>query len=409
MITQNPEFSPSAKKFHYQFNLRDISRIIAGILQSHPSMYRGQPEKMVRLWVHECERVFVDRLITDKDMETFDDYLRKCAKVFEEDVGGEEIFVESNIFTSFISAHGGNDKMYIPIKDMPQLKKVLEESLAEYNEANAEMNLVLFDLAMEHICRIARIIDTPAGNALLVGVGGSGKQSLSRLASFILGYEVIQILVSDKYTINDLKADIQEMYKKAAVKAGGTPCVFMLTDTQITDERFLIYINDLLSSGYVQDLFARDELDGIFGSLRNEAKAAGYMDTPESLLDYFITKARSNLHIILCFSPMSDDFRKRARKFPGLISCTSIDWFHGWPREALIDVGNRFLSEVELESDEMREAMAQYMADVHVSVGEANIQFLQRERRYNYTTPKSFLELIAFFKKLLGEKRNKLL
>lgn len=52
---------------------------------------------------------------------------------------------------------------------------MLEESLVEYNESNAVMNLVLFDLAMEHVCRIARIIDQPAGNALLVGVGGSGK------------------------------------------------------------------------------------------------------------------------------------------------------------------------------------------------------------------------------------------
>lgn len=41
------------------------------------------------------------------------------------------------------------------------------------------------------------------------------------------------------------------MYKKAAIKAGGTPCVFLLNDTQITDERFLISINDILSSGYV--------------------------------------------------------------------------------------------------------------------------------------------------------------
>lgn len=78
------------------------------------------------------------------------------------------------------------------------------------------------------------------------------------------------------------------------------------------------------------------------------------------------------MHIILCFSPVGDDFRIRSRKFPALISCTSIDWFHGWPRDALVDVANRFLGEIELQSEEIRESMSQYMADVHVSVNEAN-------------------------------------
>lgn len=46
------------------------------------------------------------------------------------------------------------------------------------------------------------------------------------------------------------------------------------------------------------------------------------------------------------------------------------------------------------------------MSEVHLSIDVANKKYLQLERRYNYTTPKSFLELIDFYKKILGEKRN---
>lgn len=94
--------------------------------------------------------------------------------------------------------------------------------------------------------------------------------------------------------------------------------------------------------------------------------------------------------------------------FPGVINCTSIDWFHEWPREALIDVASRFLADIEFPSDELRDAISQNMAQVHISIGQANLDFLAQERRYNYTTPTSFLELIKFYKRLLGQKRGKI-
>ena len=78
---------------------------------------------------------------------------------------------------------------------------------------------------------------------------------------------------------------------------------------------------------------------------------------------------RANLHVVLCMSPVGAAFRNRCRKFPALTNCTAIDWFFAWPEEALISVAQRFLEDVEMDADEVRENVAHHMAFVHESVG----------------------------------------
>ncbi len=69
--------------------------------------------------------------------------------------------------------------------------------LADYNDFYAnKMRLVLFLNALEHVCRLSRILMQPGGHALLVGVGGSGRRSLTRLAVFMQDYRMFEIAIS---------------------------------------------------------------------------------------------------------------------------------------------------------------------------------------------------------------------
>ncbi|KAM4823531.1 dynein axonemal heavy chain 17 [Urocitellus parryii] len=396
-------FLPTAIKFHYVFNLRDLSNIFQGLLFSTAEILKV-PLDLVRLWLHEAERVYGDKMVDEKDQETLHRVTVASTKKFFDELGEEHMFAKPNIFCHFVQGIG--DPKYFNVTDVAQLNKLLVDVLDSYNEVNAVMNLVLFEDAVAHVCKINRILESPRGNALLVGVGGSGKQSLSRLAAYISALDVFQITLKKGYGIPDLKMDLAAQCIKAAVK--NVPSVFLMTDSQVAEEQFLVLINDLLASGEVPGLFADDEVENIISSMRPQVKSLGAMDTREACWKFFIEKVRKQLKVILCFSPVGSILRIRARKFPAVVNCTAINWFHEWPEDALVSVSARFLEETEGISREVKTSISLFMSYVHTTVNEMSKVYLATERRYNYTTPKTFLEQIKLYQNLLARKRLEL-
>ncbi|NXT54658.1 DYH17 protein, partial [Pluvianellus socialis] len=396
-------FLPTAIKFHYLFNLRDLSNLFQGLLFSTPECLKS-PVDLVRLWLHEAERVYGDKLIDERDQKGFEKMLVDTCKKFFAELSEDVVFAKPNIYCHF--AQGIGEPKYLPVPSWPALNKLLGEALDNYNEVNAAMSLVLFEDAVSHICRISRILESPWGNALLVGVGGSGKQSLARLAAYISSLNVFQITLRKGYGIPDLKLDLASQYIKAAVK--NSPTVFLMTDSQVAEESFLVLINDFLASGEVPGLFQDDELESIISAMRPQVKSLGLQDTRENCWKFFIEKVRRQLKVILCFSPVGSTLRVRARRFPAVVNCTAIDWFHEWPEDALVSVSSRFLEETGDIEPEVKVSISHFMSYVHTSVKEMSKAYLAMERRYNYTTPKTFLEQIKLYQNLLSKKRNEL-
>lgn len=102
--------------------------------------------------------------------------------------------------------------------------------------------------------------------------------------------------------------DIKNLYRAAGTGINGI--TFIFTDNEIKDEAFLEYINNVLSVGEIANLFPKDELDDILNSTiplmkKDEPKRP---PTQDNLYSYFISRARNNLHIALCFSPVNNSF-----------------------------------------------------------------------------------------------------
>jgi dynein heavy chain len=398
-------FRKTAQNFHYEFNIRHISNVFQGLLVSAPSQFTSG-EKFVHLWLHESERVYGDRLVSPEDLARYNTIVQGQHKKVFPSYNVARFYSSENsdplIFCHF--AENIQEKVYEMVTSMDKMNDVLSKALTEYNETNATMDLVLFDDAMKHVARIVRVTMNSGGHALLVGVGGSGKQSLSRLAAFICGFKVVQIVISSTYGINDLKEDLKSMYNIAGVKDEGV--MFLLTDSQITNERFLVFINDLLASGNVPDLFAVDEVDTIVNAMTNRVKATGVAPDRNNCWEFFIGLIRRNLHVVLAFSPVGDAFRTRARKFPAIVNCTVIDWFQPWPYDALYSVGKKFLATMELGSQAIRGTIENFLPYSFTTVNKLANNFRQVERRHVYTTPKSFLELLKLYQVLLSKKNS---
>eukprot|EP00937_MAST-01D_sp_MAST-1D-sp2_P000194 g194.t1 len=420
--TMRAKMLPTPAKFHYVFNLRDLSRVFQGVLStSTVTVATGGwqvenrvmkqipvPQLLVSLWKHECERVFADKLVSLQDKEFLSKAVEEAASKSFGDVAKQSPpdvlmvdFLRDDVYDDdgvFISEA---PKIYEPGGSLEDVRLRVQQFMDQHNEEtkSQKMSLILFDDALRHLMRITRLVGMPRGSGLLVGVGGSGKQSLSRLASYICGATCFQITMTKQYNSAALMDDFRALYRTAGHQ--GKPVVFIFTDAVIKEEAFLEYMNTFLMTGELPGLFASDEIIGMTADIAGDFKKfrPHLAESQDNLRKYFIERVRDNLHIMLCLSPVHPLFSLRARRFPGLFSVPTIDWFLPWPSEALVSVSRGYLESHEMEcSTATKDNLILHTGRVHELVVKTCEEYQAKCGKHIFQTPKSYLSFLELYR-----------
>ena len=434
------EFLPVPASSHYLFNLRDMSRVVYGLLQSASRWYDTR-ESVLRLWVHECLRVFSDRLISAAEKDKCVDIINsKLHTQFEsnwkklfKDNRSQPLFtdlMEEEITASTIIRPQDDDhddrRPYIDVTNkQPKLRAFIDEHIAAFNAHSTQhpCDLVMFDSAVEHLTRIHRVLTQPRGSALLIGVGGSGRSSLVRLCCHINRMVCKELQVGVGYRMADFRGELKDVYLTAGMKQ--QQCVLLLNDSQLVHEDMLEDVNAILTSGEIPKLFPAEELTPLLEELRLEANRAGRPTSTDALYAFFIERVRNHLHVVLCLSPVGGEMRNRLRMFPALVNCCTIDWYSKWPSTALTEVAARLLKDTQLAAhtavgagsdvtkssagvlatnNKLKEQMAAIFTAFHTSAVETAQRMSLEVKRHNWVTPTKYLDLLQGYKALLRQR-----
>ncbi|RNF23496.1 Dynein heavy chain family protein [Trypanosoma conorhini] len=406
---------------HYTFNLRDLAKVFQGITQVTPRVCKVK-RSVTRLWIHELLRCFYDRLATQEDRLFFTEELMmdSLTRFLAGQHSHADYFEGDPLVWADFLRIGAVDRTYEELTDFKKLPGLFSEYQDDYNAymsggtvreedggggggGNSFLNLVFFKDHCEHLARIIRILRQPRGNALLVGVGGSGKRSLTRLAASIAERKTFEISVGKGYSMNEFHEFLLELYTTTGVHC--KPSVFLISDDQIVHEGMLEDVNSMLNSGEVPSLFTPDEREKRVNACLEAAQERGITDR-DDVYNFFISRVRDNTHIVLCMSPVGDTFRTRCRQFPSLTNCCVIDWFDEWPREALLGVAQRLFEDAESGvSNQLLPVLAPLCVDIHTTVIAVAQEYWEELRRRYYITPTTYLEFIELYKALYNEQR----
>ena len=183
-------------RMHHTSNFRDLSRVVKVILLLSEDRYQEFPVLQPRLDARNvpCLPRLPDRR---KDQGPFQLIINAVADATLPAEFLPNNSFEALIFGDYVKAldERSEERQYKETSAPNAMNAARYQLLEDYNSIYTKnpLHLVLFEDAIKHIARLARILKIPGGHAVLVGVGGSGKMSTAKFATFVSGCQSFSI------------------------------------------------------------------------------------------------------------------------------------------------------------------------------------------------------------------------
>jgi dynein heavy chain 1 len=200
---------------------------------------------------------------------------------------------------------------------------------------------------------------------------------------------------------------------------------FIFDESNVLSTAFLERMNALLASGEVPGLFDGEDYMTLINQCKEAALREGkIIDTEDELYKHFIYNVQRNLHVVFTMNPANPDFSNRTASSPALFNRCVIDWFGDWSDDGLLQVSKSFTESIDIASDcfskdvsmnsnndyaqadaadgekvldPRNELLSQCIVQLHIAVRNVNKKLMRSAKKFNFITPRDFLDLIRHF------------
>ncbi|KAM9359311.1 cytoplasmic dynein 2 heavy chain 1 isoform 6-T6 [Symphorus nematophorus] len=398
---------------HYLFTPCILTEWVLSLLRYDLTAAQSNvTDSVLEVVAYEARRLFRDRLVSSKDLHTFDNIL---SSIIRGDWGSDAL---DNMTDGFYVTWGAAEgAVMAPGQSLPphgkqlgrldsaDLKQVIQKGVVLYSRDNRELDLLLFWEVCDFVSRVDRVLSRPGGSLLLAGRSGVGRHTATCLVSHMHGYTLFTPKISRGYTLKHFSNDLKTVMQLAGLE--GQQVVLLLEDYQFVHPSFLEMVNSLLSSGEVPGLYTPEELEPLLSSLKDAASQDGFTGP---LYNYFSYRIQQNLHIVLIMDCSNSNFTINCESNPAFYRKCSVHWMEGWSESSMKKIPELLLAKTEGGGDENDREKATKGKSSGSAQGDLCRLFLMVHEscREHGATPSQYMAFLHVYTALYSRKQSQL-